>query len=115
MITKEQVIEVLKKIYDPEIPVDIWELGLIYDIDIKGDDVTILMTVTAPNCPIAETLPVDVRNDVSKIEYIDMLDTLYDEIENKKERLDFLEIIGNENVFIDDEISHKHSPDPILL
>ncbi|MBQ9435548.1 MAG: DUF59 domain-containing protein [Bacteroidales bacterium] len=68
MITKEQVIEVLKKIYDPEIPVDIWELGLIYDIDIKGDDVTILMTVTAPNCPIAETLPVDVRNDVSKIE-----------------------------------------------
>ena len=68
MITKEQVIEVLKKISDPEIPVDIWELGLIYDIDIKGDDVTILMTVTAPNCPIAETLPVDVRNDVSKIE-----------------------------------------------
>lgn len=68
MVTKEQVIEVLKKIYDPEIPVDIWELGLIYDIDIKGDDVTILMTVTAPNCPIAETLPVDVRNDVSKIE-----------------------------------------------
>ena len=68
MITKEQVVEVLKKIYDPEIPVDIWELGLIYDIDIKGDDVTILMTVTAPNCPIAETLPVDVRNDVSKIE-----------------------------------------------
>ena len=68
MITKEQVIEVLKKIYDPESPVDIWELGLIYDIDIKGDDVTILMTVTAPNCPIAETLPVDVRNDVSKIE-----------------------------------------------
>ena len=52
MITKEQVIE----------------LGLIYDIDIKGDDVSILMTVTAPNCPIAETLPVDVRNDVSKIE-----------------------------------------------
>ena len=68
MITKEQVIEVLKKIYDPEIPVDIWELGLIYDIDIKGDDVTILMTVTAPNCPIAETLPVDVRTDVRKIE-----------------------------------------------
>ena len=68
MVTKEQVIEVLKKIYDPEIPVNIWELGLIYDIDIKGDDVTVLMTVTAPNCPIAETLPVDVRNDVSKIE-----------------------------------------------
>ncbi len=68
MVTKEQVIEVLKKIYDPEIPVDIWELGLIYDIDIKGDDVTVLMTVTAPNCPIAETLPVDVRNDISKIE-----------------------------------------------
>ena len=68
MVTKEQVIEVLKKIYDPEIPVNIWELGLIYDIDIKGDDVTVLMTVTAPNCPIAETLPVDVRNDISKIE-----------------------------------------------
>ena len=68
MITKEKIVEVLKTIFDPEIPVDIWELGLIYDIDIKGDDVTILMTVTAPNCPIAETLPVDVRNDVSKIE-----------------------------------------------
>lgn len=68
MITKEQVIEVLKTIYDPEIPVDIWELGLIYEIDIKGDDVYILMTVTAPNCPIAETLPVDVRNALKCVE-----------------------------------------------
>ena len=70
MITKEKIIEVLKTIFDPEIPVDIWELGLIYDIDIKGDDVSILMTVTAPNCPIAETLPVDVRNALSAIEGI---------------------------------------------
>lgn len=70
MITKEKIVEVLKTIFDPEIPVDIWELGLIYDIDIKGDDVSILMTVTAPNCPIAETLPVDVRNALSAIEGI---------------------------------------------
>jgi metal-sulfur cluster biosynthetic enzyme len=52
------VVKVLKGIYDPEIPVDIYELGLIYDVMINEDnDVKVLMTLTSPNCPVAETLP----------------------------------------------------------
>lgn len=69
MPTKEQVIDVLSTIYDPEIPVNIWELGFIYDIQIQEDDiVNILMTLTAPNCPVAESLPVEVKEKVSAIE-----------------------------------------------
>lgn len=69
MVTKEQIIEVLSTIYDPEIPVNIWELGFIYDIQIQPDDiVNILMTLTAPNCPVAESLPVEVKTKVSAIE-----------------------------------------------
>lgn len=69
MVTKEQIIEVLSTIYDPEIPVNIWELGFIYDIQIQSDDiVNILMTLTAPNCPVAESLPVEVKTKVSAIE-----------------------------------------------
>jgi FeS assembly SUF system protein len=56
------VVEVLKSIYDPEIPVDIYELGLIYDVDISEDgDVTITMTLTTPHCPVAESLPNEVE------------------------------------------------------
>jgi FeS assembly SUF system protein len=56
------VVEVLKSIYDPEIPVDIYELGLIYDVDISEDgDVTITMTLTTPHCPVAESLPQEVE------------------------------------------------------
>ena len=56
------VIEVLKSIYDPEIPVDIYELGLIYDVDVSEDgDATITMTLTTPNCPVAESLPQEVE------------------------------------------------------
>ena len=56
------VVEVLKSIYDPEIPVDIYELGLIYDIDVSEDgDVTITMTLTTPHCPVAESLPNEVE------------------------------------------------------
>ncbi|MCQ2269925.1 MAG: iron-sulfur cluster assembly protein [Bacteroidales bacterium] len=69
MVTKEQIIEVLSTIYDPEIPVNIWELGFIYDIQIQPDDiVNILMTLTAPNCPVAESLPIEVKTKVSAIE-----------------------------------------------
>jgi metal-sulfur cluster biosynthetic enzyme len=58
----EKVVKVLKTIYDPEIPVDIYELGLIYDVMVSSDgDVKILMTLTSPNCPVAETLPVEVE------------------------------------------------------
>lgn len=56
------VVEVLKSIYDPEIPVDIYELGLIYDVDISDDgDATITMTLTTPHCPVAESLPNEVE------------------------------------------------------
>jgi metal-sulfur cluster biosynthetic enzyme len=59
----EKVVKVLKSIYDPEIPVDIYELGLIYDVMVSSDgDVKILMTLTSPNCPVAETLPVEVND-----------------------------------------------------
>jgi FeS assembly SUF system protein len=63
---RERVIEVLKTCYDPEIPVDIWELGLIYDIQIKeGNDVHVMMTLTSPNCPVAESLPVEVEEKIA--------------------------------------------------
>ncbi|MGB0176463.1 MAG: SUF system Fe-S cluster assembly protein [Owenweeksia sp.] len=64
----EQVVEVLRSIYDPEIPVDIYELGLIYDVQVSTDlDIKILMTLTSPNCPVAESLPEEVREKVRSI------------------------------------------------
>ena len=69
MELKEKVINEIKKIYDPEIPVNIYELGLIYDIMINENfDVKIMMTLTTPNCPVAETLPVDVEEKVKTVE-----------------------------------------------
>lgn len=63
-----EIIRVLKTIYDPEIPVDIYELGLIYDVDIKdNNEVFILMTLTTPNCPVAETMPKEVEDKVGMI------------------------------------------------
>ena len=65
---KETVISVLKTIYDPEIPVDIWTLHLVYGVDVDEEgNVKIVMTVTAPNCPVAETLPTEVRNRVQAV------------------------------------------------
>jgi FeS assembly SUF system protein len=65
---KETVISVLKTIYDPEIPVDIWTLHLIYGVDVDEEgNVKIVMTVTAPNCPVAETLPAEVRQRVQAV------------------------------------------------
>jgi FeS assembly SUF system protein len=62
---RDRIIETLKTCYDPEIPVDIWELGLIYEINIsEGNDVHIKMTLTSPACPVAETLPPDVEQKV---------------------------------------------------
>jgi metal-sulfur cluster biosynthetic enzyme len=64
-ILGEKIVKVLKTVFDPEIPVDIYELGLIYDVMINEDrDVKILMTLTTPNCPVAESLPLDVENKV---------------------------------------------------
>jgi FeS assembly SUF system protein len=66
---REKIIEALKTCYDPEIPIDIWELGLIYDIDIgDANDVVVTMTLTTPHCPAAETLPADVEQKVSGVE-----------------------------------------------
>ena len=63
-----KVIEALKQVYDPEIPVNIYELGLIYNIDVKPDDtVEIKMTLTAPACPVAGTLPGEVEKQVQSI------------------------------------------------
>ena len=67
-IMGEKIIKVIKTIFDPEIPVDIYELGLIYDIMINESfDVKIIMTLTTPNCPVAETLPVDVEEKVKTV------------------------------------------------
>ena len=67
----EDIVKVLKTIYDPEIPVDIYELGLIYDVMVNTDyEVKILMTLTSPNCPVAETLPKEVEDKVNKIENV---------------------------------------------
>lgn len=67
----EEVVSVLCQIYDPEIPVNIYELGLIYDVQVSEDyDVKILMTFTAPNCPVADTLPVEIKEKVEKINLI---------------------------------------------
>ena len=63
------MVEVLKTIYDPEIPVDVYELGLIYEVRIDAEkNVTIDMTLTSPNCPVAESLPKEVEEKVSSIE-----------------------------------------------
>ncbi|MBX2829526.1 MAG: SUF system Fe-S cluster assembly protein [Flavobacteriaceae bacterium] len=67
----EKIVKVLKTIYDPEIPVDIYELGLIYDVFVNEDhEVKILMTLTTPNCPVAETLPVEVEDKVKSIKLV---------------------------------------------
>ena len=68
MELKDKVIAEIKKIYDPEIPVNIYELGLIYDINVdKDNNVKIDMTLTSPNCPVAESLPVEVEETILKI------------------------------------------------
>ena len=67
---KEKVIEEIKKIYDPEIPVNIFELGLIYKIEVKDKKIDIEMTLTSPNCPVAESLPNTVKENISKVEGI---------------------------------------------
>lgn len=64
----EKIVAVLKGIYDPEIPVDIYELGLIYDVMVnEKNEVKILMTLTSPNCPVAESLPREVENKIAAI------------------------------------------------
>ena len=67
----DKIVRVLKTIFDPEIPVDIYELGLIYDVFVNEDaDVKILMTLTTPNCPVAETLPREVEDKVKSLDEV---------------------------------------------
>ena len=67
----DKIVGVLKTIFDPEIPVDIYELGLIYDVFVNEDaDVKILMTLTTPNCPVAETLPREVEEKVKSLDEV---------------------------------------------
>ena len=74
MDLKEKVIAEIKKIYDPEIPVNIYELGLIYDISIKDNDVSVKMTLTTPNCPVAESLPKEVKDSILEIKEVNKVD-----------------------------------------
>lgn len=70
-LLEDLIVASLKEIYDPEIPVDIFELGLIYEVKIKKDGIVeIEMTLTSPNCPVAESLPVDVKNKVESLEEV---------------------------------------------
>ena len=74
MDLKEKVIAEIKKIYDPEIPVNIYELGLIYDVSIIEKNVKVKMTLTTPNCPVAESLPNEVKESIMEIDGVDKVD-----------------------------------------
>ena len=73
----EKVIEVIKTIYDPEIPVDVYELGLIYDVRVSDEaDVEIDMTLTSPSCPVAESMPEEVREKVSSLDEVNKVEVI---------------------------------------
>ena len=75
MELKEKIIEEIKKIYDPEIPVNIYDLGLIYDIKVEDKNTAkIKMTLTSPNCPVAESLPKEVKDGIMQVAGIDNVD-----------------------------------------
>ena len=74
MDLKEQIVAEIRKIYDPEIPVNIYELGLIYDVKVKNDTASIKMTLTSPNCPVAESLPQDVKDSAMQVDGIEKVD-----------------------------------------
>ena len=75
MSKKDKIIEEIRKIYDPELPVNIYELGLIYDIKVKDEKFVIIkMTLTTPNCPVAESLPKEVKDAVMQVEGIEDVD-----------------------------------------
>jgi len=74
MELKEKVIDEIKRIYDPEIPVNIYELGLIYDVSVKDKNISIKMTLTTPNCPVAESLPKEVKDSIMEIDGVEKVD-----------------------------------------
>ena len=85
MDLREQVIAEIRKIYDPEIPVNIYELGLIYDVKVKDDSAKIIMTLTSPNCPVAESLPKEVKDSAMQVEGVEKvdLDLVFEPVWNK--------------------------------
>ena len=75
MKLKDKVVAEIKKIYDPEIPVNIYELGLIYDVTVdQNNNVYVKMTLTTPNCPVAESLPNEVKNSIKEIKQSKLTD-----------------------------------------
>ena len=75
MDLKEKIIKEIKKIYDPEIPVNIYELGLIYEIKVEKDNnVKVKMTLTTPNCPVAESLPKEVKDSIRQVKEVNNVD-----------------------------------------
>ena len=75
MDLKEKIIGEIKKIYDPEIPVNIYDLGLIYDVKVDDQkNVDVIMTLTTPNCPVAESLPKEVKDSIMNVEGVEKVD-----------------------------------------
>ena len=74
MELKEKIIDEIKKIYDPELPVNIYDLGLIYDVQVNEKKAKIKMTLTTPNCPVAESLPKEVKEGAMQVEGIEEVD-----------------------------------------
>ena len=74
MEIKDKIIAEIKKIYDPEVPVNIYDLGLIYDVQVNEKKAKIKMTLTTPNCPVAESLPKEVKESAMQVEEIDEVD-----------------------------------------
>ena len=74
MEIKDKIIEEIKKIYDPELPVNIYDLGLVYDVKVNEKKAVIKMTLTSPNCPVAESLPKEVKDGAMQVEEIEAVD-----------------------------------------
>jgi FeS assembly SUF system protein len=75
MEIKEKIIKEIKKIYDPEIPVNIYDLGLIYEVKVEKDNnIKVKMTLTTPNCPVAESLPKEVKDSIMEIKEVNDVD-----------------------------------------
>jgi FeS assembly SUF system protein len=71
----QRVIDEIKTCFDPEIPVDIWELGLIYELDLnENNELKVVMTLTSPNCPVAESLPADIQNKLQLVPDVKSVD-----------------------------------------
>ena len=76
MIKKEQVIEILQTCFDPEIPIDLWNLGLIYDIIINDKNISITMTLTTPGCTMAEHIAQDIKNKINGLKGVKNVDVI---------------------------------------